>query len=523
MRGRFAFSLGLATVLVGSFAVPASAAPPSITLSPTSGQPSTSVAVTGSGFGAGETVNLSFDAKKVAAATTTSTGTFSKTIKVPKKASSGVHTVKASGATSGLTATATFTVGGGGGGGGTNWPHFRFDDDHTGVQPLETLLGVSNVPMLQLKWQAQLGKLVDFSSPAVVNGVAYIGSSDGRLWAWPANGCGQDICVQPLWKSTSFAQILDSPTVVNGLVYVGSQTSTNSNDGKLDVFSASGCGNPVCAPLWQGLAGPESILESSPTVAGGFVYIGSFDGKMYVFSAAGCGAATCQPLWTGATGDHIESTPTVNGTTVYIGSNDGKLYAFPAAGCGAATCQPVWTGQTGETIFDSTPAVSSGTVYIGSVHHISAFPAAGCGAATCQPLWQGSNGSDFVDGSPAVFGGRVYTPLEDSIGVFNASGCGQAQCSPMWIDFGTGTQAAILSSPTIANGVVYAGKNNGDVLAWKAAPCGQSVCTQIWSYTTHDPIVSSSPTVVNGTVYIGGSNNLAPESTAGRLYVFALP
>ena len=34
---------------------------------------------------------------------------------------------------------------------------------------------------------------------------------------------------------------------------------------------------------------------------------------------------------------------------------------------------------------------------------------------------------------------------------------------------------------------------------------------------------SFSPTVVNGNVYIGGSNNLAPESAAGRLYVFAPP
>jgi outer membrane protein assembly factor BamB len=107
--------------------------------------------------------------------------------------------------------------------------------------------------------------------------------------------------------------------------------------------------------------------------------------------------------------------------------------------------------------------------------------------------------------------------------VFSASGCGHANCAPLWEDFGTGTQADILSSPTIANGVVYAGKMNGDVLAWRAGPCGQFVCDQIWSYTTEDPIVSSSPSVVNGVVYIGGSNKFADENTAGRLYVFALP
>ena len=404
-----------------------------------------------------------------------------------------------------------------------DWTRFRFDQNHTGVQPFENVLNPSNVPTLQLAWQAQLGSLVDYSSAAVVSGVAYIGSSDGRLWAFPANGCGQEICTAPLWTSTTLGQIVDAPTVANGLVYVGSQTSPDSNAGKLDVFREGGCGHAVCAPLWQGRAGAQSILQSSPAVAGGFVYVGSYDGKLYAFKANGCGAKLCQPLWTGATGGHIESSPTVSGNTVFIGSNDGILYAFPAAGCSSPTCQPRWTGLTGETIYDSSPAVADGTVYIGSAHHLSAFPLAGCSSTRCQPLWQGSYQSDFVNGSPAVFGGRVYIGLEFAVGVFSAAGCGHTDCTPEWLNFGTGTQADILSSPTIANGVVYAGKNNGDVLAWTADPCGQFICNEIWSHPTNDPIVNSSPTVANGTLYIGGSDRFAPESTAGRLYVFTLP
>src|ERR1043166_2483031 len=147
-----------------------------------------------------------------------------------------------------------------------NWPHFRFDDKHTGYQPFETTIGKDNVKFAGLSWQAQLGDLVDFSSPAVVDGVVYIGSSDGTLWAYPANGCGGDFCSTPLWQSTNLAQIIDSPTVANGVVYIGSQTSADSNDGKLNAFSAAGCGHAVCAPLWQGDAGTDSILESSPTV-----------------------------------------------------------------------------------------------------------------------------------------------------------------------------------------------------------------------------------------------------------------
>src|SRR2546427_11429612 len=79
-----------------------------------------------------------------------------------------------------------------------NWPQFRFDRNHTGLKPSETVLDRLSVPLLTQAWQAQLGKLVDFSSPAVVDGVVYLGSSDGRLWAYPAPGCGSSLCTTPL-------------------------------------------------------------------------------------------------------------------------------------------------------------------------------------------------------------------------------------------------------------------------------------------------------------------------------------
>jgi len=115
----------------------------------------------------------------------------------------------------------------------------------------------------------------------VVNGLACIGSTDGRLWAFPAGGCGQPLCATPRWKSTDLGQIRDSPLVSAGIVYVGSQTSNASAAGKLDAFSATGCDRTVRAPLWQRVAGNQSILESSPAKGNGFVFVGAFDGKLY--------------------------------------------------------------------------------------------------------------------------------------------------------------------------------------------------------------------------------------------------
>ncbi len=403
------------------------------------------------------------------------------------------------------------------------WRQFRFDAHHTGYNRFEHVLGRENVPSMELAWEAELGELVFSSSPAVVDGVVYIGSSDGTLWAYSANGCGASLCTTPLWQSVSLAQIVDSPTVAGGVVYVGSQTSFDSNDGLLNAFDANGCGGPVCAPLWQGLAGAESILDSSPAVGHRFVYVGAFDGQLYAFAVNGCGAPTCEPVWTGETGGTIESSPTVGAGVVYIGSDDGKLYAFAADGCGAPTCEPLWSGYLGSAAFSSTPALADGVVYVGSAHALSAFAADGCGASTCAPLWQAVDENEFFGGSPAIANKRVYIGLESEVAVYAAGGCGAAVCDPLWLMLGVGFQAAIESSPTVANGVVYAGRNTGEVLAWSSAPCGSFVCDNIWSGRTGDPIVNSSPTVFNGKLYIGSADDAFPENQQGRIYVFELP
>lgn len=404
-----------------------------------------------------------------------------------------------------------------------DWPQFRFDESHTGYNPFEHRLDASNVPTLRLAWAAQLGRLVFASSPTVAGGMVFLGSMDGTLWAYPAKGCGNELCTVPLWHSTGLAQIVDSATVQDGVVYVGSQTSFDDNDGRLSAFAAEGCGKSACPPLWQGRTGKDSILQSSPAVAGGRVYVGAYDGRLYAFDAQGCGQAMCEPLWTGRTHGSIESTPLVAGGVVYVESDDGRLYAFDAAGCGAAACQPLWTGKLPGAAYAASPALADGVIYAAAAHGLAAFAAGGCGDSECTPLWQAVDRSQFFGGSPAVAQGRVYIGMESMIAVFDAAGCGKARCKPRWYLYGPGAQAAIESSPTVANGVVYAGRNTGEVMAWRSEPCGELLCYPIWSALLREQIVNSSPAVVNGRLYIGSADDLAPENTQGRLYVFTLP
>ena len=104
---------------------------------------------------------------------------------------------------------------------------------------------------------------------------------------------------------------------------------------------------------------------------------------------------------------------------------------------------------------------------------------------------------------------------------FRAAGCGQPSCQPKWMGVGDNFVAAILSSPAVANGVVYVGKNTAEVLAYGASGCGHLFCAPLWSGMTLDSIVSSSPAIVNGTLYIGSSNK-NDGAHPGRLYVYNL-
>ncbi len=520
----------------GLFAVPAAATATSITLKPGVGPPTSAVTVTGTGFGASETVTVDFSTTQVGAATTSSTGAFSTTFTVPKSALPGKHPVTATGDTSGQSATHSFLV-------RTNWAKFRYDLANSGFNPYENVIGPTNVSGLKKAWTAATDNVVA-SSPTVANGVAYISSQD-ELYAFSAagtTGCsGTPKTCKPLWTAAIVGDSPGdsvSPTVANGVVYVeGNYTNQNM----LYAFSAAGTtgcsGTPkTCKPLWT--AATNGYPDSAPAVASGVVYIGSSDGDLYAFSAAGttgCSGTpkTCTPLWGGVTDGYVNSSPAVANGVVYIMSD--KLYAFSTAAgsthCSGTppnkTCTPLWTG-TGATQggLTSSPAVANGVVYVGSydgkLYAFSAGGTTGCSGTpkACKPLWAGATGSE-IDSSPAVAYGVVYVGSDDGkLYAFSAggtTGCSGTPkaCKPLWAG-ATSNTAAVSSSPAVANGVVYVGSDDGDLYAFSAGGatgCSGTpkACKPLWSGATGGQVYSS-PAVANGVVYVG--------SYDGKLYAF---
>jgi outer membrane protein assembly factor BamB len=418
---------------------------------------------------------------------------------------------------------------------GRDWTMFGYGPAHTHYNPTEKTIGVGNVAELTAAWTGATGGFVQ-SSAAVADGVVYVGSFDGKLYAFDAagsTGCsGTPKTCAPLWTTVTLgAGVYTSPAVVNGMLYVVANS-------KLYAFDAAGStdcsGTPkTCAPLWT--ANADGAVSSSPAVANGVVYFESATELFAVDAAGSTGCSgtpkTCAPLWTANVPRATVSSPAVANGVVYIASresmpeaSDAKLYAFDAAGstgCSGTpkTCAPLWTAAISTS--DSSPAVADGVVYVGSYDpnaSLYAFDAAGstgCSGTpkTCSPLWTATTEAG-VESSPAVANGVVYVGSTDTrLYAFDAAGstgCSGTPkaCSPLWIGH---TGGIVGSSPAVADGVVYIGSIDSRVYAFDAAgstDCSGTfkVCTPLWTATTGGA-VNSSPVVANGVLYVGSDDH----------------
>ncbi len=426
---------------------------PAVSVSPTSGPPTSKLLVSGSGFKANAEIDIYFDTKDEAKVIANGSGSFSNiSIEAPRSALPGKPWVSAVQRPGDTGAQAPFLV-------NTNWSQFHFTPNHDGLNPYENVLNTHTVGNLSLLWTYTTGGPVQ-SPPAVVNGVVYVGSTDGNVYALKASTGAL------LWSYTTFSPVV---AVSNGEVYVGSQEG-----GLTTPFYALNASTG--AVLWSW--GTDVAVVGPPTVANGVVYIGGIDWNNAV-NASGSGvwrALTVPPY-------HTDSS---------MAFADGVLYYFP--------------GEDRE-IAVSSPAVANGVAYFatdmvslnasdGSVQcgNLGVNGVAAMNAITCAVLWNYTAGGGVTYSSPAIVNGVMYFGSDGG----NVYALNTSTGALLWSYANSG---AVQSSPAVANGVVYIGSDDNNVYALNA-----STGAQLWSYTTGGS-VESSPAIANGVVYIGSNDN----------------
>jgi parallel beta-helix repeat protein len=156
------------------------------------------------------------------------------------------------------------------------------------------------------------------------------------------------------------------PMFHHDLKHTGHSTSTAPNNNQI---------------LWSYTTG--DVVFSSPAVADGKVFVGSWDNKVYALDEN-----TGSLIWSYTTGGWVESCPAVADGKVFVGSDDKKVYAL-----NENTGSLIWNYTIGGWV-DSSPAVADGKVFIGSEDgNVFAFG----GARTLASDLNGDGKVDILD------------------------------------------------------------------------------------------------------------------------------
>lgn len=243
-------------------------------------------------------------------------------------------------------------------------------------------------------WKRDLASRTE-TSPVVVDGIVYVGSENGTVYALRA----RDGSVK--WSKRFGGAVKGGLAYYRGALffgdYAGEVHSVRARDGKVRWTTGSG------GTLGLG----DGQFYATASVAFGRVYIGNTNGSMYSFAASDGKLA-----WRKGTGAYVYSSAAVAdprgvGPTVYFGSYDGTVYALDAR-----TGRTRWSREAGGRI-------SGGVDLLGDLLFYSTLEGRtdAVSAARGTKVWTTGRGAY----NPAITDGRnIYLNGETSLWTFAA-------------------------------------------------------------------------------------------------------
>lgn len=459
---------------------------------PAIASPGTNVTAAGTGFQAGETVNLYLDNTSGSALGTTTAnakGNINKSLALPSSTTPGAHSLIGVGQTSTTSLTANLSI-------DTSWANFGQGAQNTRVNPYENTLSSSNVSNLQLKWSATVStNNLGSPSPVYANGVVYMAGPTGVLVAYDA------ITGNVKWQydpRTGFPNI-STPLVdpVAGLVFFG--VLGHQNPGSPSPFYAVDMQTGTLK--WSVILPCDEFGE--PTLAFSTIYMGTSlnngtSGTVYALDEV-----SGKVKWNVTTGGGVWRAIAVDTSTktVFAGIGDPS---FQILALDAIVGTTKWQITVPNSIEDLDPGsamvVANGLVYFSDKNgYVYALHESDGSVAWATQIAKLS--ADDVSTPAIAPNGDLYVGSLDAI-LYDLNSTTGA------VNWKATNVGGLDSSPAFANGVVYIASFNSNIYALDA-----TTHAVLWTYTTGGKSFSS-PIVVNGWLYCGSDD--------GKLYAFSL-
>jgi outer membrane protein assembly factor BamB len=343
------------------------------------------------------------------------------------------------------------------------------------------------------------------STPVLSNGVAYVGSYDGYLYAFEgssetgsaasddggypmykydragtnapaASGPRGDVGVR--WRFPTDGRVSSTPAVVGENVYFGSEDNYFYS-----VSSESGEEN------WRYDSGRRIGMGGSPTVTGGVVYFSSghsgSDSIPNIQEGGGVhalDAETGDEIWEIERDKGVQSPPLVYNGLLYHGCQDNSLYAVDAE-----TGEEVWSYEADGVFCGTRPSAKDGVVYSGNLNNSMYALDADDGSL----VWEFETG-DVIVSSPVATENGVYFGSNDH----HLYAVNPETGEEIWSFDATNK---VYSSPAYRDGVVYVGAMGG-----KAYAVNGRTGEEVWKVRLDQGYsINSSPVVTEDMVYFG--------------------
>jgi outer membrane protein assembly factor BamB len=380
-----------------------------------------------------------------------------------------------------------------------DWPVFRGNNARTGFTAEQA------APPLTKAWEYQAAADI-ISSPVIFEDMVYFGSRDNNVYALNARTGAL------IWQYSTGGWVDATPSAAGDALFVPSL------DGYLYALNRL-----TGEMLWRAGLGASSV--SSPLFLDGKVIVGagSPEKKLKVFKVS-----TGELLFEYPANQPVDSAPSTDGTLVYFGANDGKIYALDKN-----TFSTAWSYQTmGGNYGMNAVAVSSGIVYALPGQDEKKPLAFNAGNGTLLNSLSGpfeENDSWEQVGSPVAAGSRVYFSGGAAANTFYAMDTGAldrglaAQAPPyVWPSsptLGAVSSIGILSSPAMADDIIYAGTVDGGLVAFTSA----AVSVPLAADVSFSSPVYSSPGISNGMVFVATSGGKLIAYKAAKIAAISCP